>query len=52
MEDEYVCVDNLREHLDAQPDNALHGAFYGVTIFDLQLFIWLNAGNSIVLPFI
>ncbi|KAI3781324.1 hypothetical protein L2E82_11335 [Cichorium intybus] len=30
MEDEYVCVDNLREHLDAQPDDALHGAFYGV----------------------
>ncbi|XP_023770373.1 probable protein phosphatase 2C 47 [Lactuca sativa] len=30
MEDEYVCVDNLREHLDAQPDYSLYGAFYGV----------------------
>ncbi|KAL4572623.1 hypothetical protein LXL04_019403 [Taraxacum kok-saghyz] len=30
MEDEYVCVDNLREHVDAQQDNTLHGAFYGV----------------------
>lgn len=30
MEDEYICVDDLREHLDAQPDYPFHGAFYGV----------------------
>lgn len=32
MEDEYICVDDLRQHLDPQPDSPLHGAFYGVTL--------------------
>lgn len=30
MEDEYICVDNLREHLDADPTFPCPGAFYGV----------------------
>ncbi|KAI7742480.1 hypothetical protein M8C21_020595, partial [Ambrosia artemisiifolia] len=30
MEDEYICVDDLREHLDAQRDYPFLGAFYGV----------------------
>ncbi|KAL8251539.1 hypothetical protein R6Q59_035232 [Mikania micrantha] len=30
MEDEYICVDDLQQHLDPQPDYPFHGAFYGV----------------------
>ncbi|XP_058180593.1 probable protein phosphatase 2C 47 isoform X2 [Rhododendron vialii] len=30
MEDEYICVDNLREHLEAASDFPSPGAFYGV----------------------
>ncbi|XP_076907077.1 putative protein phosphatase 2C 47 [Bidens hawaiensis] len=30
MEDEYICVDDLRKHLDAQRDYPFLGAFYGV----------------------
>ncbi|XP_024958901.1 probable protein phosphatase 2C 47 isoform X2 [Cynara cardunculus var. scolymus] len=30
MEDEFICVDDLQEHLDAKLDLPLTGAFYGV----------------------
>ncbi|KAM7523953.1 hypothetical protein LguiA_013855 [Lonicera macranthoides] len=30
MEDEYICVDNLREHIGASPSLPSPGAFYGV----------------------
>ncbi|KAH7837796.1 hypothetical protein Vadar_018071 [Vaccinium darrowii] len=30
MEDEYICVDNLQEHLEAASDFPSPGAFYGV----------------------
>lgn len=30
MEDEHICVDNLREHVDASKDFPSPGAYYGV----------------------
>lgn len=30
MEDEYICVDNLREHIGEDHDFPSPGAFYGV----------------------
>ncbi|CAH1437112.1 unnamed protein product [Lactuca virosa] len=30
MEDEFICVDDLQQHLHAKPDHTLTGAFYGV----------------------
>lgn len=33
MEDEHVCIDNLREHLGASDDFPCLAAFYGVIFF-------------------
>jgi hypothetical protein len=30
MEDEYICIDDLEEHLGALANLPSHGAFYGV----------------------
>lgn len=30
MEDEFICIDDLQEHLDVKSDHPLNGAFYGV----------------------
>lgn len=35
MEDEYICVDNLQEHLEAASDFPSPGAFYGVCNFSV-----------------
>ncbi|KVI08710.1 Protein phosphatase 2C [Cynara cardunculus var. scolymus] len=45
MEDEFICVDDLQEHLDAKLDLPLTGAFYGVLTFFKNMII-ANAGDS------
>lgn len=41
MEDEYVCVDNLREYVGVTLDFPSPGAFYGVSnLFSLRYLHW------------
>lgn len=42
MEDEYICVDDLEEHLGASVNLPSHGAFYGVCV--LLLFCFFLTG--------
>lgn len=46
MEDEFICVDNICDHVNSTANNVPSGAFYGVRFFFLLL------GESVLMSYV